>query len=417
MPMGNYSNFADCVRQNQGKVDDPEAYCGSIKKKVEGEEINVTNEVLMNLGALENGLLKDAQLMPIGKWSHPLGTIDITPERAKSFANQFKRTVTGQKLPILYIHSDKGNVANPRYGQAAGWIVDMKADDKQGVLVDIQFTEEGAKAVTNKEYAYLSAEYFDQVQLPHHEAPESDVVVAAALVNRPHLKGMNPLLNSETGHQFLLGQADQPFEGGVMDPVIRQLAETAGIKLSDDQTELKKEEGEALIKFVTDTVSKNKLLETQLSELEDPDEKKARSLEQAGFKEEALLLSEYRADRFVRNLSEYVPKGSQLSPAAEKVAREYALEQTSEKLDALHKILLSETGTVDMTERGVASDKGKEEVDTDLTKKILEESGKIAKEREMSFGEAMDVYAAENPEEWNEYQMQFGAPWARVGGK
>lgn len=417
MPIGNYSNFADCVLKNQGKVDDPEAYCGSIKRKVEGEEINVTNEVLMNLGEIENGLLKGAQLMPIGKWTHPLGTIDITPERAKNFASQFKRTVTGQQLPIFYIHSDKGNVSNPRYGQAAGWIVDMKADDKQGVLVDIQFTEEGAKAVTNKEYAYLSAEYFDQIQLPHHELPESDVVVAAALVNRPHLKGMNPLLNSETGHQFLLGQADQPIEGGVMDPVIRQLAETAGIKLTSDQTELKKEEGEALTKFVLDLVSKNRLLETQLSELEDPEEKKARSLEQAGFKEEALLLSEYRADRFVRNLSEYVPEGSRLSPAAEKQAREYALEQTQENLATLHKVLLSSTGTVDMTERGVAGDKGKEEVDSDLTKKILEESGKIAEEKKISFGEAMDQYAADHPEEWNEYQMQFDAPWARVGGK
>jgi len=35
-PMGDYTSFADCVAKNQDK-DDPEAYCGSIKHKVEGE--------------------------------------------------------------------------------------------------------------------------------------------------------------------------------------------------------------------------------------------------------------------------------------------------------------------------------------------------------------------------------------------
>lgn len=36
-PMGKYRDFADCVARNQDK-DDPEAYCGSIKHRVEGKE-------------------------------------------------------------------------------------------------------------------------------------------------------------------------------------------------------------------------------------------------------------------------------------------------------------------------------------------------------------------------------------------
>ena len=35
MPMGEYKDFAECVAQNQDKRD-PDAYCGSIKHKVEG---------------------------------------------------------------------------------------------------------------------------------------------------------------------------------------------------------------------------------------------------------------------------------------------------------------------------------------------------------------------------------------------
>ncbi len=35
MPFGGYKSFEDCVSQNQDK-DDPEAYCGAIKARVEG---------------------------------------------------------------------------------------------------------------------------------------------------------------------------------------------------------------------------------------------------------------------------------------------------------------------------------------------------------------------------------------------
>lgn len=387
--------------------------------------INVSNEVLMSLGEIQNGLLQNAQLMPLGSWNHPLGRIEITPERARHFADQFKRTVTGQKLPILWIHSDKVNVSNPRYGSAAGWITDMRADDKLGVLVDIQFTSEGEQAVKNKEFAYLSAEYFPEVQLPHHEVPETDVVVAAALVNRPHLKGMNPLLNEETGHQFMLGKADQPTTGGAMDKILLQLCDEAKIKLEDGQTELTDPQRTALTAFLTkrdqdlqDSTAKVSLLETQVATLEDPEKKKARNLEEAGFKEEAKLLSEYRADRFIQNLEEDVPAGQKLTPVALQEARKYALSQTSENLQSLHKVLVSGKGIVDLTEQGRAGEDTTPEGDPDsLAQKILSEAGKLADEKKITLGEAMSEYAVAHPDDWNEYQKSMGASMAMVGRK
>ena len=418
MPFANYENFEACVQANSDKSD-PEGYCASIKRKVEGEDINVINEVLMSLGEIgEDGILKDAQLMPLGKWSHPLGVIDITPDRAKKFAEQFKANVAGQQLPVLFIHSDKANVANPNYGRAAGWFTDMRGDDNLGVVVDIKFTPEGRDAVNKKEYAYLSAEYFDQVQLPHHESPQDDVVIGASLVNRPHLKGMKPLLNEETGHQFLLGQADSPIKGDIpMDPILRQLAEQAQITLSDDQSELTEDQQKALQKFLSDqkktfdeTSAKVTTLEKQLADTEDPDKARARSLEELGFPEEAKLLSEYRADRMVKTLGEFAPKGHRLSPAAEKVAREYALEQTPENLAELHKMLLSEDATVDLRELGTVATTDDEGDDDDPAAKALEEAEKIAKEKEISIGEATSIYFKEHPSEWNKYQRSLEAP-------
>lgn len=426
MPMGEYKNFADCVAQNSDK-ENPEAYCGRIRQKVEGEDINVINEVLVRLGEPDSdGVIRGLQLMPLGTWNHPMGEIAITPQRARRFAEQFKKNVAGQELPVYYIHSEKTNLANPQYGKAAGWIQDVRDDDQLGVVVDIKFTPDGLEAVKKKEYAYLSAEYFDQVQLPHHTAPEQDVIVGAALVNRPHLKGMNPILNEETGHQFLLGLADNPIKGGnPMDPILRQLCEQAQISLSEDQTELTEDQRTELNEFLAsekkkldDATTKINLLEDQIEET-DPEKAKAKSLEEAGFSEEAKLLSEYRADRMVTQLEEFVPEGRQLSPAAKKVIREYALEQTQENLTAMHKVLLSDGGTVDLRELGSSGGGENEEKDDSghaLANKILTESQKVADEKKISLAEAMDEYSRSHPDEWNQYQESLGARAARMGG-
>ena len=40
MPMGEYTDFDDCVLKNQDK-DNPDAYCGAIKAKIEGKSERV----------------------------------------------------------------------------------------------------------------------------------------------------------------------------------------------------------------------------------------------------------------------------------------------------------------------------------------------------------------------------------------
>jgi len=50
MPFANYDSWEDCVSSNSGK-DDPEAYCASIKREVEGEAA---------LSTAEQALLRDS---------------------------------------------------------------------------------------------------------------------------------------------------------------------------------------------------------------------------------------------------------------------------------------------------------------------------------------------------------------------
>lgn len=380
------------------------------------------NEVLMTLDLADGQTtLTGVQLMPIGKWRHPRGTINITPERARKFAEGFQKRLAGQDLPILYIHSDQKNVSNPNYGRAAGWIRGVKADDTQGVMLDIEFTEHGAQAVRNKEYRYLSAEYFDKVQLPHHERPYEDVIVGAALVNRPHLKGMNPILNEETGHQFLTEVSDNN-GGGPMDPILVQLAELAGQTISDDATELTEDQGSAIVEWArglqqstSDTAAKLKLAEQRIAQLEDPEETKAKSLREAGFEEEATLLSEYRAERLERQFSEGVPAGSVLTKAAKELIHKHATEGDQQALNDAFKLAIEGKAVVSLTEKGTeGADPDAEE--TNLGEELVSLATKRAKEDDIPFSEAMSLVADENPEKWNTYQGELGSTGAKVGG-
>ena len=208
-----------------------------------------------------------------------------------------------------------------------------------------------------------------------------------------------------------------------MDPILRQLAEQAKITLSDDQSELTEDQQKQLSEFfkgIQETAAKVPSLEKQLADTEDQDKAKARNLQEAGFTEEAALLSEYRADKMVKQLGEFVETGKTLSPAVQVLAREYALEQTPEKLLALHKGLLSKSATVDMRELGRSGeddDDTETESSTELADKILGESAKLALEHKIDIGAAMSMYSLEHPDEWNEYQKSIGADMATMEGR
>ena len=371
---------------------------------------NLLSEVLspISLGLSEGETsLSGLQLMPLGKWNHPNGKIEVTYDRAKSFSDGFQRRVAGQRLPLLWIHSDKGNVSNPLYGKAAGWITGMHADQSKGLLIDIEFTKQGAESVRNKEYAYLSAEYFDKVQLPHHSTPHKDVMIGAALVNRPHLKGMTPILNEETGHQFLRESAknDDNKGGGPVDPILLQLAKAAGIELSEEATELTDDQRKTLESHLSDNKSELEKLEgvtkerddakARLVKLEDPTKAKAKSLHEAGFEDEAKLLEELAAEREIKRLGDMLPEGFVYSPTVKDKLTEYAASRDPKHLQEAFSLVVSGKGTVDLTEHG-SSGGGKDDEDPGAEFNSLSEA--LAKSADITLAEAQDQIAEEKPE-------------------
>lgn len=369
-------------------------------------------------------IVKGAQLMPLGTWKHPQGDIIVDFDRAKSFEQQFKRSVAGQKLPILYIHSDKTNVSHPQYGKAAGWITDLRADENLGVVVDMEFTEPGAAAVKNKEYQYLSAEYFDKVQLPHHLTPEKDVIMAAALVNRPHLKGMKPILNEETGHLWVA--AEETTEGGgPVDPILVVLAEQAGVEVPDDATELTEDQRSKITQFLTTQQTSLSEAQERIKTLEsaepknEPKDQKIRSLEEAGFKEEAALLSKYRAERTIRELSEGLPEGQRLAPTVVQKIETYSEQGDEGALREAFKLVASGKGIVDLSEKGTSDGGAPAPTPGNEGIELTALANAKAKELDIPFGDAMNLVIAEHPDKWNAYQLSMGSDEAviRTGGE
>ena len=372
--------------------------------------------------ALEDGnSIQGAQLFPLGKWSHPRGAISVSFERAKKFVQGFKEKTAGQDLPILFVHSDEAYKSNPRFGQAAGWISDMHADEKRGVLVDIDFTDEGADEVRAKKWRYLSAEYFNKITLPHHDRPHEDVIVGAALVNRPHLKGMDPLLNEETGHLFVFeveetNEPESSGEGGPMDPILAALAKSAGLELSEDVEELTDDQRQAIEGHLSDASGKVTTLEGQIALLtksledsEDPESKRVRTLAEAGYVEEAKLLSEYRGERMIRSLEADVPTGHALTPAVKDKIAEFALDNDSTKLTEAMAIMASGKGTVELTERGTVETSETSSGPAAETELLTLADAKVTENDKLSLSEAIDLVAEEKPELWNSYQAEVGA--------
>ena len=375
------------------------------------------SEVLMRLALEDGNSIRGAQLFPIGKWRHPQGAISVNFERAQKFVQEFEAKAAGQDLPILYVHSDGAYKSNPRYGQAAGWISGMHADEKRGVLVDIDFTDEGADEVRAKKWRYLSAEYFNKITLPHHDRPHEDVIVGAALVNRPHLKGMDPILNEETGHLFVFNAEERnERKGNPMDPILAALAKSAGLELSEDIEELTDEQRKAIESHLSDASDKvtklegeAALLKKSLEDSEDPESKRVRTLAEAGYVEEAKLLSEYRGERMVRSLEADVPSGHALTPAVKGKIVEFALDNDSTKLTEAMAIMASGKGTVELTERGTVETSETSSGPVAETELLTLADAKVAANDKLSLSEAIDLVAEEKPELWNSYQAEVGA--------
>lgn len=126
--------------------------------------------------------------LPIGTYKHPTyGTIAISEDRAKKFADNVNTKVRGIDLSINYVH-DNNNVA-------AGWV--KKAESRQdGVWLFVEWTDDAASEISQKKWRYFSSEFEDVWEDPKG-VKHKDVMFGGALTNRPFMKNLLPINLSE----------------------------------------------------------------------------------------------------------------------------------------------------------------------------------------------------------------------------
>lgn len=204
-----------------------------------------------------------------------------------------------------------------------------------------------------------------------------------------------------------------------MDPILLALATSAGLELSEDATELSAEERTAIEKHLQDESGKTANLEAKITLLEqkldgadDDQSERARNLAEAGFEEEAQLLSEYRGEKLAKELAANLPKGSALTPAVETAMKAYATESDTKHLHEALALMASGKGIVSLEEIGTSgggsggdAPGGGEEASA----KLIGLAETLAKEEEISFSEAIDRVSAENEDLWSAHQREMGS--------
>jgi Mu-like prophage I protein len=120
---------------------------------------------------------------PVGSYHHPEhGLLTFTPGRLERIAEGVNRGVRGVALALDYDH----RTDPAKGGRAAGWI-DWAEVRSDGLWLSVNFTSEALAEVRRGEWRYLSPEFAPSWADPRTGVVHTDVLLGAALTNRPFL--------------------------------------------------------------------------------------------------------------------------------------------------------------------------------------------------------------------------------------
>lgn len=131
--------------------------------------------------------------MPIGEKTHPVyGKLNFSKSRLQRFADNIKKNVRKIALDVDYNHKQ-----DPSKGaKAAGWIKDAEVRE-DGLWVGVQFNDTAKQEIKAGEWKYFSPEFVDEWTDADGNTFK-DVLLGAALTNRPFLKDLMPIAASES---------------------------------------------------------------------------------------------------------------------------------------------------------------------------------------------------------------------------
>ena len=284
--------------------------------------------------------------------------VEITKKHISHMAENYKNKVRGVDIALDYAHlNDK---------EAAAWFKEVVVEDDGSLWAFMEWTPQGTKKVTGKEYRYVSADidfdYTNNETLKKH----GPTLMGAGLTNRPVVKYMQPITLSEDDTKLKENGMDLKEENEMLKKKLSALEEKLkGFKKGDDEKKFAE-------KLAT-LSEENKSLKTAVAEAKT---KEAAVAKKAEFD---VMLSE---GKVVEAQRESFSKGDMAE-------------------------FIKNAADVNLNEQGSDKDPKKENTKQDAADQLIELAEKKAKEDSIEFDEAMESVLRDNPKLSEEHNKVF----------
>lgn len=226
----------------------------------------MSKKIHFKLEEIDSSNINQVQIIRAGKFNHPYyGRFDIDQKVLRQFKANFDDKVRRIDLAVDYFHNS--------CEQAAGWIksIELKEDDTQ-LWATIEWTKEAENKITDKQIRYLSAEFQLKYQDSETTKEYGPTLLGAGLTNRPHVKGMSPILDESTNPNIKelneMPTFDEITKGlqNLSEDEKLQIAEKIGLDLKD-LADAKKQLSEGNI-ALTELKAENTKLSDSINEIQ-----------------------------------------------------------------------------------------------------------------------------------------------------
>ena len=186
-------------------------------------------------------------LLPVGQfYDKRYGKININHEKIKKLAENFGK-FPSYEVPVKLGHSDGA--------RSPGKVIAAEAKDN-GLEVTMLVDDETAKAINDKQYRYMSAEFKENYQDKETGADVGAVLLGAALVNQPANPYMQPLMLADD----IDPEGEQINMSEVEDLQIQLSDVKTQLHMARQESETKSKEAEATSKKITELEAEIKAL-------------------------------------------------------------------------------------------------------------------------------------------------------------
>lgn len=337
--------------------------------------------------------------LSLGAFKHPVyGTIDITTERVKNFVENVKNKVRGVDLSTNYIHGPD----QTGDGEASGWIKDADARS-DGLWVLVEWTTEAAKKIKEKAFKYFSSEFYDEWE-DQTGKKHTDVLFGGGLTNRPYLKNLVPINLSEQSYEIALDLIElgkglgteggnMPLSDEELDKIVNKLA----VKLSE-----RKPGVDPVVKKLTDIpelkalAEENPMVKALLATVESQNVNIADTAQKLKEAELAQKLSEFDRSKIVLTPVARQRVTNLMSQMPEELTEEFWTLLSEMKRSSAFLVELGESAGATVNYGSPKS----------AVKQFDEAAAKLMAETKITYNDAVERVASENPALYKRYRSE-----------